>query len=221
MTPTAGRLIALAAILVQGPRLILALLAADRQPVAPDWQRALLVVAGLGTALVLTGGNLYLAHAVATAKRWRARLTVVWLLVLVSAGSLLVPMIAAGLSGRTLPEVLDSTELQWSWAALAAVAHELTAAGCMLASAALAPASPQVSPLSELGRLGERADSSLRAAESQAQPLAQPWSCREGCGRTFRSAAAAAGHLRHCPARLERRKALPSSLEVRVTGGTA
>ena len=221
MTPVTGRLIALAAILVQAPRLILALLAADRQPVAPGWERALLVVAGLGAALVLTGGNLYLAHAVAITKRWRTRLTLAWAIVLTSSGSLLVPMIAAGLSGRTLPEVLGSTKLQWSWAVLAAVAHEITAAGCMLASAASAPASQQVSPLSELVQPGELAASSLRAAESQAQPLAKPLSCREGCGRTFRSAAAAAGHLRHCPARLERQKALPSPLEVRVTGGTA
>src|ERR1044071_358189 len=101
MTPTTGRSIALAAILVQAPRLILALLAADRQPVTPAWERGLLVIAGLGTALVLTGGNLYLAHALATAKRWRIYLVFVWVAVLSSSGSLLVPMIVSGLSGRT------------------------------------------------------------------------------------------------------------------------
>jgi multisubunit Na+/H+ antiporter MnhB subunit len=58
MTPTTGRKIAFAAVLVQAPRLILALLAADREPVGLEWQRGLLVVAGLGTAVVLTGGNL-------------------------------------------------------------------------------------------------------------------------------------------------------------------
>ena len=55
MTPTTGRWIAFAAVLVQAPRLILALLAADREPVGLEWQRGLLVVAGLGTAVVLTG----------------------------------------------------------------------------------------------------------------------------------------------------------------------
>jgi len=204
MTPTTGRSIALAAILVQAPRLVLALLSADRQPVAPGWERGLVVVAGLGTALVLTGGNLYLVHSIATAKRWRTLLVLVWLVVLVSSGGLLVPMIAASLSGRTLPQVLGSSELQWSWAALAAIAHEVTAAGCMLASAASGPGSQQASDLSELVQPRELAGSSLSAPQAQAQALAEPLSCREGCGRTFNSAAAAAGHLRHCRLRLER-----------------
>src|SRR5262245_25757128 len=205
MTASTGRFIALAAILVQAPRLILALLAADRQPIAPDWQRGLVVVAGLGTALVLTGGNLYLAHALATGRRWRGYLAGVWVVVLGSSGSLLVPMIAAGLSGRTLPEVLGSTELQWSWAVLAAVAHEVTAAGCMLASASLAPGSGQLSGLSELAQPADLAGSSLAASGPGAQPAALPLVCRAGCGRTFKSAAAAAGHLRHCPLRLEQK----------------
>ena len=222
MTPTTGRLIAFAAILVLAPRLILALLAADRQPVAPDWQRALLVVAGLGTALVLTGGNLYLAHAFATAKRWRTRLGLVWLVVLGSSGSLLVPMIAAGLSGRTLPEVLGSTKLQWSWAALAAISHEVTAAGCMLASASLVPGSRQLSELSPLAQPGELAGSSLAASVPGAQPAALPLPCRASCDRSFQSAAAAAGHLRHCPARLERQKqAALAPSETQSPGGTA
>jgi hypothetical protein len=129
--------IALAAILVQAPRLVLALLAADRQAVDGEWQRGLLVVAGLGTALVLTGGNLYLAHTIASLRRWRAGLAAMWLVVLAASGGLVVPMIAAGISGRTLPQVLDSLQLAWAWSLLAALAHEVTAAGCMLAAAAL------------------------------------------------------------------------------------
>jgi MFS family permease len=213
MTPTTGRRIAFAAVLVQAPRLILALLAADREPVGLEWQRGLLVVAGLGTAVVLTGGNLYLAHALATARRWRAMLTAVWVAVLASSGALLVPMIAAGLSGRTLPQVLGSSDLQWSWAVLAAMAHEVTAAGCMLASAASAPGSQQLSQLSPLPQPLELAGSPLVPAEGQAE---QAHSCPESCGRSFRSAAAAAGHLRHCPLRLNRPRetARPSSIQV-------
>lgn len=97
--------IALATILVQAPRLVLAVLAADRQAVSAEWERALLVVAGVGTALVLTGGNLYLAHTIGSVRRWRGRLAVVWLAVLVSSGGLVVPLIAAGLGGRKLPQV--------------------------------------------------------------------------------------------------------------------
>lgn len=213
MTPTTGRWIAFAAVLVQAPRLILALLAADREPVAPAWQRGLLVVAGLGTAVVLTGGNLYLAHALATAKRWRAMLTAVWVAVLASSGALLVPMIAAGLSGRTLSEVLGSSDLQWGWAVLAAMAHEVTAAGCMLASAASAPGSEQASQHGPLTQLLKPAGSPLLPAEARAEPAHY---CLEGCGRSFRSAAAAAGYLRHCPLRLNRphETARPSPIQV-------
>lgn len=95
-----GHIIASAAILVQAPRLVLALLAADRQPVETSWQRGLLVIAGIGTAVVLTGGNLYLAHTLATATRWRGKLGCVWLVVLLSSGSLVVPLIAGGLEIR-------------------------------------------------------------------------------------------------------------------------
>jgi hypothetical protein len=125
----AGSAIALSAILVQAPRLVLALLAADRQPVSPSIERVLLVVTGIGTAVVLTGGNLYLAHTVATVRQWRRLLVSVWIIVLAASGTLTVPLIAAGLSGRTLPSGLASGAAAWGWAVLAALAHELTAAG--------------------------------------------------------------------------------------------
>ncbi|HVT57077.1 MAG TPA: hypothetical protein VHR45_01645 [Thermoanaerobaculia bacterium] len=105
----------------------------------PAGQRALLVLAGLGTAVVLTGGNLFLAHTVANVERWRRALTVAWLAVLVSSGGLVIPLIVAGLTARSLPAVLGPGRLAWTWAVLAAVAHDLTAAGCVLASAAMVP----------------------------------------------------------------------------------
>jgi len=208
-----GQAISLAAILVQAPRLVLTLLAADRQPVDSSWQRVLLVVAGIGTAVVLTGGNLYLANTLATVTRWRGQLAGVWLIVLLSSGSLVVPLIAGGLGGRALHEVLASERLRWAWAVLAAVAHEVTAAGCMLAAAARAgvagtsvgiqtghqaPSSQQLSLRQEL------AGNASSAAGLPTQQLAQPLPCREGCGRAFSSELAEIGHLRHCPARRER-----------------
>jgi hypothetical protein len=42
----------------------------------------------------------------------------------------------AGISGRSVLQVLGAGQLEWTWALLAAIAHELTAAGCVLASAA-------------------------------------------------------------------------------------
>ncbi len=132
-----GVWIAMAAILVQAPRLVLAVLAADHQSIGAGWERGLLVVAGIGTATVLTGGNLYLAHAIGGARRRRRGGVGVWLLVLASTGGLVVPLIAAGLGGRTLPQLLGGAALTWTWSGLAALAHEVTAAGCVLAAAAL------------------------------------------------------------------------------------
>jgi MFS family permease len=176
-SPHVGLVIALAAVLVQAPRLVLALLAADRLPVAASTERTLLIVAGVGTALVLTGGNLYLAHTVAQVKVWRLTLAAAWLAALAASGGLVIPYIVAGLTARTVPQVLGAGQIGWSWAFLAAVAHELTAAGCVLASAAWTYA----------------------PAGNKAGPASVP--CRAGCGRTFVSQQAEIAHLRHCSRR--------------------
>jgi len=240
-----GVSVALAAILVQAPRLVLAVLAADMQPVSAATERALLVVAGVGTALVLTGGNLYLAHAIATVRRWRPGLIAVWLLVLVSTGGLVVPLVAARMSGRSLPQLLGSASLIWCWSLLAALAHELTAAGCVLAAAAAVGerTAAERSHARELAEVLQQRDEArrelealrLERARSERQPagaggssgngsgqrakrqarsrsgaglpaerLAEPRACPEGCGRSFSSAPALAGHLRHCAARSAR-----------------
>ena len=207
--PQVGHAIAISAILVQAPRLVLSLLAADRLPVAPSVERGLLVLTGIGTAVVLTGGNLYLAHTVATVRYWRRLLVLIWTVVLVASGALTVPMIAAGLSGRSLPAVLSSSAVAWGWAVLAAVAHELTAAGCILAGAAGSAREPAAelaaSAFEPAAASAEPAAASGQhsAAEQGAAPESTliPIPCRAGCGRTFRSTLAEAGHLRHCPAR--------------------
>ena len=206
----AGLAIALAAILVQAPRLVLALLAADRLPVAPGTERGLLVLAGIGTALVLTGGNLYLAHTVAQVEPWRRTLAATWLAVLAASGGLVLPLIVAGLSARSLPEILGAGGLAWPWAMLAALAHELTAAGCVLASAAWA---------SQAGAGGRGAAAPPLAgaaglpASSDARLPAPGIACRAGCGRSFASRQAEIAHLRHCPRRQARPGAEPANQE--------
>ncbi len=217
----AGLAIALAAILVQAPRLVLALLAADRLPVAAPTERALLVLAGIGTALVLTGGNLYLAHTVAQVRPWRRTLAATWLAVLAASGGLVLPLIVAGLSARTLPEILGAGRLAWPWAVLAAIAHELTAAGCVLAGAAWAAqaggaagvgTAPRVAAAIELPA-GSEAGLPAGAAAGGAPPqaAAQGIACRAGCGRRFGSQQAEIAHLRHCPRRQARAGAEPAN----------
>ena len=235
-----GHVIATAAILVQAPRLVLALLAADRQPVATSWQRGLLVMAGIGTAVVLTGGNLYLAHTLATATRWRGKLACIWLVVLFASGSLVVPLIAGGLGGRPLYQVLGSERLQWAWAVLAALAHEVTAAGCMLAiaerrtntgpelsaaGASQLPAAASAGGASAASAepAAARAGAAPASAEPASGSAAQPLPCRSGCGRWFSSAQAERGHLRHCPARqeqLHRRRSATAAADDHASAGS-
>lgn len=131
-----GYLLAGAAFVVQAPRLVLTILAADRLPVEAQVEQQLLAVAALGTAIVLTGGGMFLAHAALTAPRWRLALGISWVLVLTASAGLVAPAIAGGLADRRLHEVISTSPVRTAWALLASLAHELTAAGCMLAAAA-------------------------------------------------------------------------------------
>lgn len=202
----AGLAIALAAILVQAPRLVLALLAADRLPVAAAAERALLVLAGVGTAVVLTGGNLYLAHTVAQVRPWRRTLAAAWLAVLAASGGLVLPLVVAGLTARTVPQVLGAGRLEWPWALLASIAHELTAAGCVLASAAWAamPAAAAAAAAGTRFTAAARLPAGAAATSAQPQPAANLIPCRAGCGRSFASQQAEIAHLRRCPRRQAR-----------------
>ena len=170
------------------------------------------VVAGLGTALVLTGGNLYMAHTLATAKRWRSlpgrRL---------DNPGLLRP---TGPHDRGRPErshAARSPRLSGAareLAVLAAVAHEVTAAVCMLASASLVAGSRQpqrAEPADPAWRAGWQLAGSLAARGSAcgtAAPLPHRLRQVDPVRRRRR-------HLRHCPARLKRQTALLDPAAVR------
>lgn len=180
-----GYLLAGAAFLVQAPRLVLAVLAADRLAIPASTERGLLTLAAVGTAVVLTGGGIYLAHSALTAPRWRPALGAAWLLVLTASAGLVAPAIAGGLAGEHLYQVLGSPGLRQAWATLAALAHEVTAAGCMLAAAAsarrtsvedlelaLADARDEVSELRGQLERFERAASELTTRAAAAERVA-------------------------------------------------
>jgi len=223
---SAGLRIALATILVQAPRLVLVVLGADRMPVPAPAERALLIVAGVGTALVLTGGNLYLAHTVAQVRPWRRTLAAAWVLVLAASGGLVLPLIVAGISARSVPQVLGAGRLEWTWALLAAIAHELTAAGCVLASAAWAAqvdaagsetAGAVGLPLAAASEVRARSEDRLPTAGAAGSarwpqaPAAEQVACRAGCGRSFASRQAEIAHQRHCPRRRPRSGPVPAN----------
>lgn len=131
-----GLFLAVAAIAVNAPRLILVFLEAEGVPVSSELRVALLALTGIATGVVLTGGGAYLAHAVAWGRHFRPLLVVAWLIVLVATGILITPMLASGLAHAPLTAVLASSSSRWVWSAVAVLAVELVAAGSMVAYAA-------------------------------------------------------------------------------------
>jgi hypothetical protein len=130
-----GRSLAMIALIVQAPRLILSILDADMIPIDKDTRQFLLVIAAIGTASILTGGQLYLIHVIGTVRKWRPGLVIIWLGVLTFSGAMIIPSVFGGLSSNLLPSVLSGEQKLW-WSLIAAMSHELTAAGCVLASIA-------------------------------------------------------------------------------------
>lgn len=131
-----GLFLAVVAIAVNAPRLILVFLEAEGVPVSSELRVALLALTGIATGVVLTGGGAFLAHAVAWGRHFRRLLLVVWLIVLMATGILITPMLAAALAQAPLTAVLASPSLRWLWSAVAVLAVELVAAGSMVAYAA-------------------------------------------------------------------------------------
>jgi MFS family permease len=181
-------IIAAAALLVSAPRLALAFLMADGVQLAPAVEIFVYAGTGIAAGVVLTGGNIYLAHALA--EHWKRRgalwatLLICWVLFLVFAVVLIAPALVAGLQHSDLAQVLDTPGKQWTWAVVAALSVEVLAAAAMAASvlsdeptqpsarragfgAALSGAAQRV-----LARIGETAPVSV--AEQAAAPLALP-----------------------------------------------
>lgn len=131
-------IIAAAALLVSAPRLALAFLLADGVTLSPAVEGAVYAWTGVASGVVLTGGNIYLAHALA--EHWKRRgalwvvLLVSWVLFLAFAVVLIAPALVAGLSHSELAQVLTSDRQRWGWAVVAALSVEVLAAAAMAAS---------------------------------------------------------------------------------------
>jgi hypothetical protein len=103
-----GVLFAIAAVMVTAPRLALAFLAADGVVVPAAWRIDLLAVSSIATAVVLTGGTAYLAHAIAVASSGRGLLVALWTAALACSGALIAPAIVATLRAQSLSAVLGA-----------------------------------------------------------------------------------------------------------------
>src|ERR1700726_757429 len=143
-----GVLFAIAAVTVTAPRLALAFLAADGVVVPTVWRIDLLAVSSIATAVVLTGGTAYLAHAIAVASSARGLLVALWTAALVCSGALIAPAIVATLRAQSLSAVLG-VQRHWAWSICSVLAVDLVASGAMLADARRSTASPVAHPVGQ------------------------------------------------------------------------
>jgi len=151
--------LAIAAVLVAAPRLVLIFLEADSLQPGAEVRTALLGASGAALALVLTGGGAYLVHAIVRVGRFQRLLFALWLVILTCIAVLVTPRLVAGLQGASTPlaRVLETPALRWAWSATAVLAAELVATGCMIAYAAEHQQQQELTELrGELEQLGQQ-----------------------------------------------------------------
>lgn len=129
-----GLVVVVLALLVTAPRLAHAFIMADGLAMDATWEYWLLVVTGVASGLVLTLGNAYLAHVLAShftrddALSWV--LLSAWCVYLVFAVALIAPALVVGLVRSPLTAVLW-WPLVWVYAVVAALSVEVLVAGSM------------------------------------------------------------------------------------------
>jgi MFS family permease len=210
-TACTGVIFAVAAVMVTAPRLALAFLAPDGVVVGSAWRIDLLAISSVATAVVLTGGTAYLAHAIAVAASRRGVLIVLWTAALACSGALIAPSIVATLRMQPLSAVLG-VERHWGWSICVVLAVDLVASGAMLADASRPAAHPLEHPVSQPP--ADPLPISAHPLEGVANPTLTPtpelllYPCPWGCGRQFATKDAPNYHG-HCP-QLAARKASQS-----------
>lgn len=115
------------AVAVNAPRLIIGFLRADGIHIDPALEWLLTSFSAVGTALVLTFGNLQLAHVVGDARMetWRRIVAVVaWALLLLLTTVVLTPLVVMATQAHALATVLRDGAL-WLWCAVAVVSVEI------------------------------------------------------------------------------------------------
>lgn len=211
-TPRVGVSIACASVLVSAPRMVLAILAADRLHPPRQLEAALLVLAAIGAVAVLGWGQLFLVHVIASTSRRRALLSCFAMLQLLGMLALLLPLVVSGLEAAPLHRVLSSEGLRWGWSVVTIAAPELLAVACVVAAATLgapaeAPHQRDARPrgmagLSIYSPIATPAPPTARPQVSTPRPPPGPPAatpCRHGCGRVLPSLRAERAHTRFCP----------------------
>lgn len=236
------------AVAVNAPRLIIGFLRADGISIDPALEWLLTSFSAVGTALVLTLGNLQLAHVIGDTRMeaWRRVVAVVaWALLLVLTTVVLTPLVVMATARHDLASVLSGIAL-WAWCGLAVVSVEIIIGAAAIVRDGVAPRAvldahaPTTQPLdarAPLRALPTRAD--VYAADSvqhaRVDPLAPtradyaptvetahgsryPRAC--ACGYEARNPQAWARHAQDCEhARREPRATRAPLRVLRAEGG--
>jgi hypothetical protein len=138
------------AVAVTAPRLVALFAAVDGKPVEHELRSSLVASAAVLTAMVLTGGQIYLARHMARYEARRALVAVVWVWTLAAATILQAVEICRTLSGTEVAKIMTS---QWweegrgllvLFALLVAASPEVLAAGAAVALAESTTAEQQL-----------------------------------------------------------------------------
>lgn len=135
-----GLWLAIAALAVNAPRLVLVYLRVDGLALPAGWEAGLLILTAIATGAVLSGGGAYIAHTLAKLNhggKWRFALATIWVAMLSFSVFLIAPLLVVGIEATELAGVLNTDRLQWGWAVVAVAAVEILAAGAMIADALL------------------------------------------------------------------------------------
>lgn len=184
-----GVALAVAAAVVNAPRLVLAFVEADGVVVPEAVRSGLLALTGVATGVLLTLGAAHLAHRAASVQRGRGLVLASWLVVLVATALLVPPFLVLAVRHSPLAAVLVEPWSQWMFAVLAAITPDLVAAGAMAAEVLGEPSALEArrtSPRAVAGRPGVSTASVGAIA------------CRNACGASFGSCHAERAHQRAC-----------------------
>lgn len=131
------RVIIFAALLVNSPRFVQILLKVDGLNMG-QWEGGVLGLTGVATGIVLSGGQMRIAHKLPTMPNggWKVGIAVVWTLMLIFSVVMIAPLLVVGINHQPdLAEALPTPFWRWAWSIVAVASVELIAAGVMVADA--------------------------------------------------------------------------------------
>lgn len=168
-----GLWLAIAALLVNGPRFVLIFWRVDGLAMPITAEAIMLSLTGIATGLVLTGGGAYIAHSLAespTRGLVRTVMIICWFLLLIFNVILLAPLMVSAIRESSLQTVFDTNFSQWLWSITSVLAVEIISAGAMAAYALVGKIENASQPDSQPNAFSILAGALVRRLETSIAP---------------------------------------------------